>query len=165
MLKCHELIGFMPPELAEQIIEFLYSSDKQTYKTALAAVAEAHRVRPVFFERKPRKERHAQMLETLTRPRMEETAATVLREWLLKAEKPMIVDFLNALGIEHQDGLVEDFPKEMDPDKIRQAVELLLQKYDRMKVIIYLNTLTATSGVEWGALEDMLEHDERLQIA
>lgn len=165
MLKCHELIGFMPTELAESILEYLYNSDKQTYKSALAAVANAHRVRPVYFERKPRKERHAQMLETLARPRMEDTAATVLREWLLKSEKPMIIDFLNTLGIQHEDGLVEEFPKEIDPEKLKEAIEALLQKYDPLKVAIYLNTLVATSGVEWGALRDMLEHDPRLQVA
>ena len=165
MLKCHELIGFMPQELAEEILEFLYRSDKPTYKAALAAVAEAQRVRPVFLERKPRKERHVQMIQVLSRPRMEDAAASVLREWLLKAQKPMIIDFLNALEIEHEDGLVEDFPDEVDPDKLRKAIEMLLEKYPPLHVAIYLNTVRATSDVNWGLLQDMLENDERLQIA
>ncbi|MCD6338131.1 MAG: hypothetical protein J7M29_01955 [Verrucomicrobia bacterium] len=165
MLKCHELIGFMPQELANEIVQFLFASDKPTYRAALAAVAEANRVRPVFLERKPRVQRHAEMLSALSRPRMEEAAATVLREWLLKAEKPMIIDFLDTLGISHEDGLVEEFPEEVDEGKLQEAVDKLLAKYPPIKVSVYLNTMMATSGVGWKKLGELVDSDERLQIA
>ena len=39
MLTSHELLGFMSPSLAQEILGFAYESDKPLYKTTLAAVA------------------------------------------------------------------------------------------------------------------------------
>lgn len=165
MLKCHELIGFMPAPLAQEIIEYLFTQEKAAYAAILSAVAEVMRVRPVFLQRKPRFQRHADMVGVLSRPRMEEASAMLLREWLLKAEKQMLIDFLGDLGVENEDGVVEEFPDEMDPEKLKHAVENLLEKHTPQKVCVYLNTLRSTSGIEWKSLDDLLAKDARLQIA
>lgn len=165
MLKCHELIGFMPPALAQEILEYLFTNEKPIYRVILAAVAEANRVRPVFFQRKPKARRNAEILTSLSRPRMEEAAATLLREWLLKAELSMLKEFLDDLGIEHEDGVVEEFPPTVDDERLKTAVEHLLEKHPPEKVCIYLNTVRATSGIDWPNLNRMLGEDERLQIA
>ncbi|HSU53781.1 MAG TPA: hypothetical protein VLT36_06960, partial [Candidatus Dormibacteraeota bacterium] len=68
MLTSHELIGFMSPNLATEILTYAYESDKPLYRIVLQAVAEARKIRAVFLERQPRTERHTLMLGTLTRP-------------------------------------------------------------------------------------------------
>src|SRR3954468_10511078 len=105
MLNAHELLGFMSPALPTDIIAYAYEGDKQLYRVTLNAVAEARKVRPVFLERQPRSERHATMLNTLTRPSMELVAGNLIRTWLVKKQKAMLVDFLDALGIPHAEGV------------------------------------------------------------
>src|SRR2546421_10083698 len=112
MLTAHELLGFMPPTLAAEILEYAFSSDKELYKATLAAVAQARRVRPVFLERQPRAERHVTMLSTLSRPAMEPAAGGLLRGWLLKKKKGLFDDFFDAPGGPPQDGVVGDLPEE-----------------------------------------------------
>ena len=58
MLSSHELLGFMSPKLAQEIITYAYESDKPLYKATLQAVADARKVRYVFMERQPRPDRH-----------------------------------------------------------------------------------------------------------
>ncbi|HNQ90412.1 MAG TPA: hypothetical protein PKM73_17495 [Verrucomicrobiota bacterium] len=164
MLKCHELLGFVSPALAQEILEYTFVTDKPVYRTVLAAVAESNRVRPVFLERKPRTVRHTEMLSALTRPRLEEAAANLIRTWLLKAQTPMLTDFLDCLGIQHDKGAVEEFPPAVEDAKLQAAVDLLLSKHPAEKVIIYLNTVRATAGVDWQNLEDLLQKDPRLQL-
>jgi hypothetical protein len=164
MLKCHELIGFVSPALAQEIIESTFGADKPLYRAVLAAVAEANRMRPVFFEKRPRVQRHAEMISALTRPRMEEAAANLLRGWLLKAENGLICEFLDALGIPHEKGVVNDFPETVEDAKLGAAVDGLLAKHPGEKVILYLNTVQATGGVKWENLEKMLDSDARLQL-
>jgi len=164
MLKCHELLGFVSPVLAQEVIEYAYASDKPLYRTVMAAVAEAKRVRPAFLERQPRSQRHAEMVGTLSRPRLEEAAAGLLRGWLLQAETGILTDFLDTLGIPHEQGVVEDFPKTVDDGKLKAAVDLLLSKHPAEKVIVYLNTVQSGGGVQWPALEEMLHNDPRLQL-
>lgn len=165
MLKCHELVGFMPAALSQEILENAYANDKPLYKTVLAAVAEATRVRPVFFEKKPRAQRHADMISALGRPRMEEAAASLIRGWLVKAQGAMLADFLDGLGIQHEKGVVEEFPDSVPDDRLKSAVEGLLTRHRRECVVVYLNAISATSGVTWKNLDALLQDDARLQIA
>jgi|GEM_PF-1756378 len=101
MLSSHELFGFMSPALAVRILEHAHESNKELYRAALCAVAEARKLRPAFFERRPRTARHAEMTAMLSRPRLELMAANLLRDWLMKQETPMLADFLDKLGIVH----------------------------------------------------------------
>ena len=93
MLTAHELIGFMTPELAAEILEHAHSSEKELYKATLTAVAQARKVRRVFLERLPRIEQHNTMISTLTRPSMELAAAGLLRGWLLKKHTALLPIF------------------------------------------------------------------------
>jgi hypothetical protein len=79
MLTSHELLGFMSPNLAMEILSYAFESDKQLYKATLTAVAEARKVRPVFLERQARTQRHAAMLTTLARPALNPVTASLIR--------------------------------------------------------------------------------------
>ena len=164
MLKSHELMGFMSPTLALEILTYAYQSDKPLYHTTLSAVAEARKLRPVYLERQPRSQRHSMMLATLTRPALDLVAGNLLRTWLLKKHKQMLVDFLDALGITHQEGVVEDLPKSMDDAKVSAAVEGLLAKYAPESVAVYLHAFNDMNEAEWPNLKAMLDSDPRLQL-
>ena len=164
MLRSHELIGFMSPALATEILTYTLETDKPMYRTVLSGVAEARHVRPVFLERKAKTERHNLMVSTLSKPSMDAVSANLLRTWLLKKYKEMLVDFLNALGIAHKDGVVEDLPAEMDDAKLKSAVDTLLAKYPHEVVAVYLNAFNEMNEVEWPNLKAMLTTDQRLQL-
>ena len=164
MLTSHELMGFVSPGLALEILEFARESDKPTYKTVLAAVAQARHLRPVFLERQERTQRHATMLAMLARPSLDLIASALLRAWLVQKQKPMLVEFLNTLGIEHKDGVVEDLPATMDDEKLKAAVDLLLGKYPHETVAVYLNAFNDMNEAHWENLKTMLQADARLQL-
>ena len=164
MLTSHELLGFMSPSLALDILTYAYETDKPLYRATLGAVAEARKLRPVFLERQPRPQRHAAMLATLARPALDMVAANLIRTWLLKKHKQMLTDFLDALGIAHQEGVVEDLPPTMDDAKVRAAVDALLAKHPPEAVAVYLNAFNEMNEVEWPSLKTMLESDPRLQL-
>ena len=164
MLTSHELLGFMSPGLALEILTYAYDSDKPVYHATLNAVAEARKLRPVFLERQPRSQRHTAMLATLTRPALELVTGNLIRAWLLKKYRPMLADFLDALGIPHKEGVVEELPKAVDDTKLRAAVDLLLAKYPPEAVSVYLHAFSGMNEVEWAALKTMLDSDPRLQL-
>jgi hypothetical protein len=164
MLTSHELLGFMSPNLANEILAYAHETDKPLYRTIMSAVAEARKVRPVFLERQPRTQRHAAMLATLARPNLEMVTGNLIRTFLLKKYKEMLIDFLNALSIPNQDGVVEDLPAAMADDKLKAAVETLIGKYPHEVVAVYLNAFNDMNEVEWPNLKTMLEADNRLQL-
>jgi hypothetical protein len=164
MLTSHELLGFMSPPLALDILTYTYENDKPLYRATLGAVADARKLRPVFLERQPRPQRHATMLATLSRPALDLVTGNLLRTWLLKKHKQMLADFLDALGIPHQEGVVEDLPAAMDDAKIRAAVDTLLGKHPPEVVAVYLHACSEMNTVGWATLKTMLESDPRLQL-
>jgi len=164
MLQSHELLGFMSPALANDILSFIFESDKPAYRATLAAVAEAKHVRPVFLERQPRAARHTAMLSALTKPQLDGAAAAFIRAWLVKKHAAMLVDFLNALGIPHENGVVEDLPGAMDDAKLKAAIEILLGKYSHEVVAVYLNAFNDMNAAGWPNLKTELESDTRLQL-
>ena len=164
MLTSHELFGFMSPALAVRIIEFAHEENKELYRTTLVTVAEARKLRPAFFERTPRPARHATMAAMLARPRLELIAANLLRDWLMKHQTPMLADFLDALGVTHKEGAVDELPATIDEPKLQAAIEKLLTKYPAEEVAVYLNAFYTMNDVRWPNLESVLKTDPRLQF-
>jgi hypothetical protein len=164
MLTSHELFGFMSPVLANDILNFAYESEKPAYKATLKGVAQALHVRPVYLERQPRAQRHASMIQILSRPGLEAVAAGLLREWLVKKHKAMLVDFLNALEIKNEDGVVDDLPQNVEDAKLKSAIETLLAKYANEAVAVYLNAFNDMNQANWSNLKQILESDSRLQL-
>jgi hypothetical protein len=164
MLTAHELFGFMSPGLANDIITHTYESDKPTYHATLSAVAQARHLRPVFLERQPRPQRQAMMVSTLSRPALEAVAGGLIRAWLLKKYQAMLEDFLNALEIKNEKGVVDNLPGNMDDAKLKPAIEVLLAKYPAEVVAIYLNAFNDMNEANWANLKNLLESDPRLQL-
>jgi len=164
MLTSHELFGFMSPALANEIIGFIHETDKPSYKATMAGVAKALHVRPIYLERQPRARQHASMIQVLSKPGLDTVAGGVLRAWLVKKYEPMLMDFLNALEIKNEKGVVDDLPKTIDDAKLISAVETLVAKYPPEVVAVYLNAFNEMNQANWPNLKAVLESDKRLQL-
>jgi hypothetical protein len=164
MFSAYELFGFMSPALAREIIEATFTHNKELYKATLTAVADARKVRPIFLERKPRADRHKDMIDMLGRPRMNVAAAALLRGWLMKNETPLLTTFLDALGIEHKEGAVDDLPESVDDQKLQAAVQILIEKHPAEKVAVYLNAFNEMNDVNWPNLKAAVDAEPRLQL-
>jgi hypothetical protein len=164
MLTCHELIGFMSPPLAGEIISYAFETDKPLYRATLNAVAETRKVRPIFLERQPRTQRTATMLASLAKPALEVAAANLIRVWLVKKQNAMLCQFLDALGIPHKEGVVDDLPSSVEDEKLRAAADGLLAKFPPEAVAVYLNAFHDMNETNWPNLKAMLEADPRLQL-
>lgn len=164
MLTSHELFGFMSPGLANEIITYTFENEKPTYRATLNAVAESRHLRPVFLERQPKPQRHATMVSSLAKPSLEMAAGNLIRTWLIKKYKSMLVDFLNALGIKNEEGVVDDLPESMEDTKLKAAVDGLLAKYPPEAVAVYLNAFDDMNEANWANLKGLLESDPRLQL-
>ncbi|HVV01708.1 MAG TPA: hypothetical protein VHH88_10130, partial [Verrucomicrobiae bacterium] len=88
----------------------------------------------------------------------------LIRGWLLKKYKGMLIDFLTALGVQHNEGVVDDLPATMDDEKLKAGVDVLLGKYPPEAVAVYLNAFNDMNEVNWPNLKTMLESDSRLQL-
>jgi hypothetical protein len=163
-MTSHELFAAMSPGLATEILDFNHGQDRPIYRGALDAVAQARKLRAVFLERQPRGERQALMIESLSRPNLAMAADTLLRNWLLKQQTKVLVDFLDALQIKHEKGVVEELPTTVEDAALRQAVDQLLTKHPPEVVAVYLHAFNVMNAESWGNLETLLQEEPRLRL-
>ena len=122
----------------------------------VAAIAQRIKFRAKSVVAMPR-EKKARQLATF--PGVSEmVAARLLVAYHLEHQRPMMGSFLDALGIKHENGLIED--EEMGPpapEKLREAAAAIAAQYPREDVALYLTTLVWQDPETWGGLTDAPE--------
>jgi hypothetical protein len=83
-------------------------------------------------------------------------AARALVNYHLGRQRPMMADFLDALGVAHEEGLIkEETVVKPESDKLRGAVDQIAAKYPADDVALYLTTLVSQDPETWGELAEL----------
>ena len=163
-MKSHKVFAAMSPALANDVLEYAFSNDKKLYRASLEGVAQARKVRTVFLERHPRAERNAMIISFLSRPGLEAVSDNLLRVWLLKKHTAVLIDFLDALKIKHDAGVVEDLPASVEDAALNSAIDMILQKHPPEVVAVYLHAFNDMNEARWPNLEARLNDDVHLLL-
>lgn len=166
MLSPHEIFARMPAPCAEQLFAFLHEKEKRLYKATIETLAKQRKLRGIFIERRPRPERHAWMRDALGKKVNDGVAAQLLQIWLVAAHSGMLCDFLDSLGIPHDDnGTIESVPEAPTREKLSEAVTALFAKHDPEVVTVYLHAFQALDDEGgWPTLDALLAEDARLKM-
>ena len=100
-------------------------------------------------------EKKVKYLATL--PNVSDTvAARALVNYHLEHQRPMMVAFLDLLGITHENGLInEENVTKPDAQKLKAAAAELSSKFPKEDVILYFSTLVSQDPDTWAALADL----------
>ena len=83
-------------------------------------------------------------------------AARALVNYHLALQRPMMADFLDALGVTHEEGLIKDETiVKPDSEKLRAAVDQVAAKYPADDVALYFSTLVSQDPDTWGELASL----------
>lgn len=161
----HEIFQNASRNLVESIFSYLIEGQKPFYKATIETLAKQRKLRAVFVERKPREERHAWLHDALSRKINESVAAQLLQVWLVGAQSKLLCDFLDGLGIKHEeDGTVEELPSAPAKEKLLPVIENLLAKYEPETVAVYLHAFQALGDTGWESLAELLRTEPRLKL-
>ena len=163
-MTASELLAAISPALAQRILEEVHATDKELYRVALASAAQAKKVRPIFLERQPRADQHRTLLALLKRPEFNTIAGNLISGWLVKNQSALLIDFLDALKIKHEKGVVENLPEKIDDADLNNAVGLLLGKHSAEVVALYLRAFNDMNDANWPNLQKLLAEDARLKL-
>jgi hypothetical protein len=128
------------------------AADDQIQAALLIAQQKKFRPKTVVTLDLDRKARHLASLGSLP----DGIAARALIIYHLTDQRPMMGAFLDALGIKHQNGLIEEDEVKPDPARIAPAAEKIRGAFPVEDVKLYLSTLVCQDPETWGNLKDLL---------
>jgi hypothetical protein len=128
------------------------TSEDQIQAALLISQQKKFRPKTVIGLDAERKARQLASLATLP----DGIAARVLVLYHLAEQRPMMGAFLDALGIAHEDGLIQEDNVVPDKAKIAPAAAAIAKAYPAADVSIYLNTLLCQDPETWSALKDVV---------
>ena len=126
------------------------AGDDQVQAALLIAQQKKFRPKTVVSLDLDRKARHLASIVALP----ELLAARALVLYHLAEQRPMMGAFLDALGIKHENGLIEEEDVKPDPEKIGTAVSRLNAEFPADDVRLYLDTLRSQDPETWGSLPE-----------
>jgi hypothetical protein len=148
----------LAPDRKLQAAEAFWRDDQAVMEQAEAVAMIAHRIkfRTKSVVAMPIDKRSRQLVALSTISEM--IAARLLVAYHLAGQRPMMASFLDALGVAHADGLIDD--EEMaapTAEKLREAAAAIAAQYPREDVALYLSTLVWQDPDTWGTLTEAPE--------
>ena len=134
------------------------ATDDQIQAILLISQQKKFRPKTVLALDSERKARHFASLMALSDP----LAARVLVAYHLATQRPMMGAFLDALGIAHEDGLIQEDAVKPDPTKVPVAAAAIGGQFSPEHVSLYLNTLLCQDPDTWGALAEVPQRKDPL---
>jgi hypothetical protein len=148
----------LSPERKLQAAEAFWRDENAAVEQAEAVATIAQRIKfrakSVISMPAEKKARHLATLPGIS----ELVAARLLVAYHLAQQRPMMGSFLDALGIKHDAGLIEDEDVQAPtPEALKNAAKTLAASYPAEAVSLYLSTLIWQDPETWGALAEAPE--------
>lgn len=158
-MKPYQVFARMKQERAERLLDAILEESPAVYNQAVAAAAATMKARPQFMMKQPRNRRAKMVRQALSRVAASPIAEEVLASYFLEIRKDLLTEWLDALSLEHEEGVLQVDapapPSDADLDKALAAYrkgegdeaddrELLLEAF------------AAQSAVNWPLLEERL---------
>jgi hypothetical protein len=129
------------------------ATDDQIQAVMLISQQKKFRPKTVLSLDDDRKAKHFAGLANLP----DALAARALVVYHLAEQRPMMAAFLDALGIAHENGLIQDDAVKPAPEKVAAAVKTIAGQFPHENVTLYLDTLLCQDPETWGALAEVQE--------
>jgi hypothetical protein len=148
----------IPPERRQAAVEAFWNDEDavEQQAEALLAIASHLRFRPKTVRTLPaeKRVRYLVALPTVS----DAVAGRVLVSYHLAHQRPMLSAFLDALGIQHDNGVLGT--DELTPpaaEALTKAADTLATQFPKDDVELYFLTLLAQDPATWGGLAEVLE--------
>ena len=153
-MRSYEVFAAMEPDHAVALLERLKETAPEIVEQAVAAAALAMKARPVYLRKQPFEKRAHAVRRALARVASEPVAAEVLAVYFLKARNELLCEWLDAVGLKHEEGVLEaDAPDPPADAELRKRIDGFLGAADDPDRRLLLRAFAAQEAIDWPILE------------
>ncbi len=147
-------------EKEDACLAFLEGKDtfsKDALPRVTQELAGALKFREAFLKRLPIKEKARHLRRLADSPTLRQACDDLLRSWIVSRKTPMLVCFVDAQGLKHDNGILDDSVEQSDLKSVRKGVRAVLDKFPPREVALYMGVMLTVGGDFWVGLADAIE--------
>ncbi len=153
-MRAFQIFAAMDPDRAESFFREIAEKAPGSFTQAVYAAATVFKSRPNFVIKQPFPRRAAMVRRALARVSSNPVAEEMLAIYYLECKRDILVEWLDALGIEHEEGsLKEDNPVEPAAAKLELTIKEFCGKDDDPDRELLLKAFASQSVINWPVLD------------
>jgi hypothetical protein len=157
-MRAHQVFAAMSPERAVALMEALREQAPLAFAQALAVASAAMRARPRYLASRPLEKQAEAARRAFARVSSVDAAEQILATYFLECRTALLEEWLDALGLAHEKGVLEDDdPKAPDAGTLQEAVARFRKGDDAEERELLLRAFAAQSAIDWPDLDALLE--------
>ena len=163
-MRSYQVFAAMSPEEATRVMKGLAEGSPAMFRQAVDAAAIAGKARPAFLRKQPFERRAQAVRRSLARVAANPVADEVLAVYFLECRKPLLLEWLDLLGLEHEDGtLADDAPAQPPEAELAAAIEKLRAGAgdDAADRELLLRAFAAQDAIDWPELDALIGADAK----
>lgn len=157
-MRSFQIFAGLSPEQAADFFDAISKDSPAMYQQLVHAASAALRSRPAYLTKQPAAKRAASMRRALSRVNADALAAEMLAVYFLECRKGLLVEWLDTLGVPHDDGsLKEELPEQPGSEALERAVSGFRAAGDDWDRKLLMQAFAAQDAIEWPQLDAILE--------
>ena len=157
-MRAYQVFASLSPERTAVVMRAISEQSPGAFAQALGAACAALKARPVYLQRQPFDKRAAAIRRALARVAANDVAEEMLATYFLECRRPLLTEWLDGLGIAHEDGILqEEAPKPPPAKKLRESARSFVAKEDDPDRDLLLRAFAAQSAIDWPDLDAFFE--------
>ena len=160
-MRAFQIFAAMQPERCEEIFREIAKASPATFSQGVYAAAAAFKSRPQFLAKQPFPKRAQMVRRALARVQASPVAEEMLAIYYLECRKQILIEWLDALGIKHDEGtLEEDDPAEPPAEQLASIVKDFRGRDDDPDRELLLQAFAAQSAIDWPKLDGLIASEQ-----
>jgi len=165
-MRSYQVFASISPERGLALMRSLSEKSPAMFRQAVDAAAVATRTRPVYLRRQPMEKRAEAVRRALSRVSANVVADELLAVYFLECRKPLLLEWLDTIGVEHEDGMLQDYaPVQPAKKKVHEAAKSFCAKEDDPDRDLLLRAFAAQEAIDWPDLDAVFEAEGAAQSA
>ena len=165
-MRSYQVFAAIPSGSAVELLRSLAEASPIAFAQAVAAASVALKSRPSYLQRLPFEKRAEAVRRALARVAASEVAEETLAVYFLECRKDLLVEWLDVLGLPHDDGMLEgDAPPAPQTADLEKAITTFRESpkssaqatgEEGMLRELLLHAFAAQNAIDWPDLESRL---------
>jgi hypothetical protein len=157
-MRPHQIFAVMSQEKCGQIMENISQQSPDAVKQTVAAAAIALKFRPQFLLKQPLAMRVSSVRRALSRTSANALAEELLAVYFLKCRLDLLTEWLDLLGLEHEEGILKSDVAQSPPDaELRDKIARFRGTDADEDRELLLKAFAAQTAIDWPVLDALIE--------